>query len=46
MASGATLEETSALIGRALELHIEAMREDGDPVPDPTTRVDYVALAS
>ncbi len=46
VAAGATLEETAGLIRAGIEIHLKAMREDGDTIPEPTTQVDYVALAS
>ena len=30
---GATIDEARANIAEAIELHVESMREDGDPVP-------------
>ena len=36
-AAGATLAETSKLIRSAVEMHLQSMREDGDPIPEPTT---------
>jgi predicted RNase H-like HicB family nuclease len=42
VAAGFSFEETADLMRRAVELHLEAMREDGDPIPEPTTRADYV----
>jgi predicted RNase H-like HicB family nuclease len=44
VAAGSTLEETSELIRGAVEMHLESMREDGDPIPEPTTIADYVAI--
>ncbi len=46
IAAGATLEETQQLIQVAIEMHIEAMREDGDPIPPPTTRTGIVTVAA
>jgi predicted RNase H-like HicB family nuclease len=43
--TGATLEETKHNIREAIELHIEAMREVGEPVPPPSSDVEYVELA-
>lgn len=43
-AAGSTIEETSELIRGAAEMHLEAMREDGDAIPAPTTVTGYVAL--
>jgi predicted RNase H-like HicB family nuclease len=35
VAIGQTKEETEKLIREAIPLHIESLREDGDPVPEP-----------
>ena len=37
VATGKTVAETLASLREALEMHIAGMREDGDPIPDPTT---------
>lgn len=37
IAAGATLAETAELMRGAIELHLEAMREDGDTIPEATT---------
>jgi predicted RNase H-like HicB family nuclease len=42
IATGATVEETERLLREAIELHVEGMREDGLPIPEPTSRVEYV----
>ena len=44
IAAGTTLEETRKLIREAVELHVQGMREDGDPIPQPTTLADYVVV--
>jgi predicted RNase H-like HicB family nuclease len=44
VASGSTVEETERLVREAIELHVEGMREDGDPVPEPSVQVDYVEV--
>jgi predicted RNase H-like HicB family nuclease len=36
VAAAATEEETVSLIKEALELHIEDMRERGEPIPEPS----------
>lgn len=46
VATGDTLEKTLREIGEAIEFHIEGMREDGMPVPTPTTAVTYVEVAA
>ncbi len=37
-----TVEEVKRLIREAVAFHIEGMREDGLPIPVPTTRTEYV----
>jgi predicted RNase H-like HicB family nuclease len=46
IATGNTLAETEKAIREAIELHLEGMREDGAPIPPPTSRVDYVEVAA
>jgi predicted RNase H-like HicB family nuclease len=36
VAVGKTEAEVRKLIERAVELHLRLMREDGDPIPEPT----------
>ena len=36
VATGRTLEETRRHMSRAMEMHLSAMREDGDPIPEPS----------
>ncbi len=44
VAAGETLEETEQLFKEALELHIESMLEDGEPLPQPQSRVGKVRI--
>ncbi len=44
VATGSTVEETERLVREAIELHVEGMREDGDPVPEPSVQVEYVEV--
>ena len=46
VAAGATLEETKELIRGAVAMHLEAMREDGDVIPEPTTQAEYMAFSA
>jgi predicted RNase H-like HicB family nuclease len=46
IATGATLEEVEQQIREAIEFHLEGMREDGVPVPRPSSRVEYVDVAA
>lgn len=46
VATGATLEDTEQAIREAIQFHIDGLREDGSPVPPPTSRVDYIEVAA
>jgi predicted RNase H-like HicB family nuclease len=46
VATGATVEDTEAQIREAIEFHIAGLREDGVPIPPPSSRVDYVEVAA
>jgi predicted RNase H-like HicB family nuclease len=35
--AGKTLDEARVMAAEALELHLEGMQEDGDPIPEPST---------
>jgi predicted RNase H-like HicB family nuclease len=43
-ATGATVEETGRLLREAIALHLAGMREDGLPIPEAESVVDYVDL--
>jgi len=46
VATGATAEEAEAEIREAIEFHIEGMREDGLPIPEPASKVEYIDIAA
>jgi predicted RNase H-like HicB family nuclease len=46
VATGATLEQAEAEIREAIEFHIEGLREDGLPIPEPASKVEYVDVAA
>jgi predicted RNase H-like HicB family nuclease len=46
VATGATVAEVEQLIREAIEFHLEGMRLDGQAVPLPSSRVDYVEVAA
>jgi predicted RNase H-like HicB family nuclease len=46
VATGATVQETESQIREAVEFHIAGLREDGVPVPQPSSRVDYVEVSA
>jgi predicted RNase H-like HicB family nuclease len=39
---GETREEALQLIREAIELHITSLREQGSPVPEPASTIEYV----
>ena len=46
VATGKTVEETEQQIREAIEFHLRGMREDGLPIPKPSSQVDYVEVRS
>ena len=44
IATGATLQETEHRMREAIEMHLEGMREDGDPIPEPSTIANYITV--
>jgi predicted RNase H-like HicB family nuclease len=46
VATGATREEVESEIREAIEFHIEGLREDGLPVPQPSSTVRYIDIAA
>jgi len=46
VATGDTAEDVGRLIREAIELHLEGMAEDGLPIPEPSSRVEYVEVAA
>lgn len=45
VATGKTVEELEQQIREAIEFHLDGMREDGDPIPPPSSHVEYVEVA-
>jgi predicted RNase H-like HicB family nuclease len=45
-AVGDTIEDTRRSFQEALAAHFEAMREVGEPIPEPSASVDYVDVAA
>jgi predicted RNase H-like HicB family nuclease len=46
IATGATLAETESAIREAIEFHIDGLREDGSPIPPPSSKVEYIEVAA
>jgi predicted RNase H-like HicB family nuclease len=44
IATGATQAEVEALLREAIELHLAGMREDEQPIPEPSSRVEYLEV--
>ena len=42
--TGRTVEEIERNIREAIEFHLDGLREDGEPIPEPHTAVTYVEL--
>jgi predicted RNase H-like HicB family nuclease len=46
VATGDTIDEVERLIREAIEFHLEGLRQDGTPIPPPSSRVNYVEVAA
>jgi predicted RNase H-like HicB family nuclease len=44
--TGATPDETMRNMREAIEFHLEGMREDGQPIPVPTTTATVIEVAA
>ncbi len=45
VATGKTIEQTEANMYRALQMHLDGLREDGIDVPEPQSIAEYIVLA-
>ncbi len=43
---GDTLDEVKAEIRDAIAFHLKGLREDGLPIPQPSSRAEYVEVAA
>lgn len=46
VATAATLEAAETAIREAIEFHLKGLREDGSPIPRPSSTVEYVEVAA
>jgi len=46
IATGATPEETRVRMQIALDMHVQGLREDHLPIPEPSATAEYVEVAS
>ena len=44
VAVGKTAAEVRKLIAEAIPLHLEGLREDGSPIPEPATECEYLEV--
>ncbi len=44
IATGSTVAETESLIREAIEFHLEGLKEDGLPIPHPSSQVEYIDI--
>ena len=42
VATGATQTEVEDRMREAIRMHIEGMREDGEPIPEPSSVAEYI----
>jgi predicted RNase H-like HicB family nuclease len=42
VAAGKTVEEAKRLIGEAVHFHLDGLREEGLPVPEPSSLCEYI----
>jgi predicted RNase H-like HicB family nuclease len=45
VATGANVEETERRLREAIDVHLNGLREDGLPIPEPSSVVNYVEAA-
>jgi len=46
IATGQTVKETETQIQEAIQFHLQGMREDGLPIPEPSSQVEYVEVTA
>ncbi|NEQ35038.1 MAG: type II toxin-antitoxin system HicB family antitoxin [Okeania sp. SIO3I5] len=44
ISTGKTLEETEGNIREAIELYIDTLREDGQPIPEPSLQIKAISV--
>lgn len=46
LSTGATFAATEAAIREVVKFHLDGLREDGSPIPPPSSRVEYIEVAA
>ena len=44
VAVGESVDDVKALIREAIAMHLQSMRQDGEPIPIPTTQSEYMDM--
>jgi len=44
--AGKTIPEIKDMMDKAVKMHLEGMREDGEPIPEPSTTADYIEITA
>jgi len=45
IATGSSVEEAERLLREAIAIHLEGLKEDGLPIPEPSSVVEYVEIS-
>ena len=46
IAAADTKDEVKKLIHAAIEFHLEGLKKDGDPIPEPTSSIEFIEVAA
>jgi predicted RNase H-like HicB family nuclease len=46
IAAGKTKDEVKKLIHEAIEFHLEGLKDNGEPIPQPTSSVEFIEVAA
>ncbi|MFV1977376.1 MAG: type II toxin-antitoxin system HicB family antitoxin [Candidatus Scalindua sp.] len=46
IAAGDKKDEVKKLIHEAIEFHIEGLKENGEPIPQPTSSIEFIEVAA
>jgi len=46
VATGTSVAEAETQIREAIEFHLEGLREDGLPIPSPSSQVEYIEIVA
>lgn len=46
IAAGETKDEVIKLIHEAIEFHLEGLKENGKPIPEPSSDIEFIEVAA